>query len=75
MSKLRRRVKTLLLLIHLISPLAYAEEKEDEQALDIEFLEFLGSFEDQNGQWVDPMDFASSQPNEQQTEQPVNDNE
>lgn len=36
-----------------------AEEKINEEIPSLEFLEFLGSFETENGQWIDPMEIEN----------------
>lgn len=35
----------------------YAEEQKEESAISIELLEFLGEWETDDGDWVDPMEF------------------
>ena len=46
----------LFLLLSAMWPLLYAEDNTGNDNLSLEFLEFLGSFETENGQWVDPME-------------------
>jgi len=46
----------LFLLLSAMGSLLYADDKTGDDNLSLEFLEFLGSFETENGQWVDPME-------------------
>ncbi len=38
-----------------LSPGAMAGDEEDAQAPDLALLEFLGSWEDADGEWIDPL--------------------
>jgi len=54
---MKRPVSTgLFLLFSAMGSLLYADENTGDDNLSLEFLEFLGSFETENGQWVDPME-------------------
>ena len=55
------RARTVLILLLLLSPAAFAENKQvgDLQSVDeppdVELLEFIAEFEPLDGQWVDPI--------------------
>lgn len=49
----------LFLLIYGFCSILYANDIADEEKPSLEFLEFLGSFESDNGQWVDPMEIEN----------------
>jgi len=54
---MKRAVSTgLFLLLSATAPLLYADNNTENDNLSLEFLEFLGSFETENGQWIDPME-------------------
>ena len=42
-----------------LASMAIAEDQTEEEIPDIEFLEFLGSFETPNGKWLDPMEIEN----------------
>lgn len=48
----------------LFAPVLAADEKEENEMPDIEFLEFLGTWQDSDGKWVDPMQFKSEHEND-----------
>ena len=49
--------KTLvLMLVYSISPALYAADELNDDQPNLEFLEFLGSFETEDGQWIDPVE-------------------
>lgn len=55
------KVKTLVCAVSLgacLPGLSLAEEKAEETP-SIEFLEFLGNWQDKDGTWIDPMNFAT----------------
>jgi len=59
-NKLRVRVGLMVLLMN--SSLVFSneqQEKNNDESAEIEFLEFLGSWEDENGDWLDPMTLIS----------------
>ncbi len=45
----------LVLFVILLSPL-YADEQKTESGISIELLEFLGEWETEDGEWLDPME-------------------
>ena len=50
-------VRVLLFLTCLVSMLTFAEEESREDIPSIDLLLFLGEWETDNGEWVDPYDF------------------
>ena len=50
-------VKVLILLTWLVTMWAYAEEEGDEGVPSVELLLFLGEWETDNGEWIDPGEF------------------
>jgi len=43
-----------MLVLMLISPLIAADETDDETGVSLEMLEFLGEWETDEGEWIDP---------------------
>ncbi|HFE38539.1 MAG TPA: hypothetical protein ENK06_09030 [Gammaproteobacteria bacterium] len=44
------------MLVYSISPALYAADELNDDQPSLAFLEFLGSFETEDGQWIDPME-------------------
>ena len=46
--------RLLVLMMITLSPILHAETEANEEIPSIEFLEFLGEWEDSDGEWLDP---------------------
>ena len=51
-----KRVASAMLLLSAVSQIAYAENDAENETPSLEFLEFLGSFETDSGEWLNPME-------------------
>lgn len=69
-----RVANTLMIAVLLVAPLVAAAPPDAEPLPDMDFLEFLGSWQAQDGQWVDPLQVEDFPPGELEAEKDTRQN-
>ena len=68
-----RLVNAVLLAAVFLVPIATAAPRDEEATPDMDFLEFLGSWQTRDGQWVDPLQVGDLPPGELETDRTATD--
>jgi len=63
-----RQARALVLAVVLLAPVVAAAPRDEEPLPDMDFLEFLGSWQTRDGQWVDPLQVEDLPPGELEVE-------